>query len=86
MRIRSCPVNALITTSVSDTIIPMNIDPRLLCSDQTTWIENFPFTRMTELPEGEKQPPQFKGILNVENTSQVYGDGVLASRTRQKTT
>lgn len=41
------------------------------------WSENFPFTRVSELPEGEKQPPQFKGVLNAEETRQTYGDGVF---------
>jgi len=41
------------------------------------WSENFPFTRVSELPEGEKQAPQFKGVLNAEGTRSTYGDGVF---------
>lgn len=48
-----------------------------LRSYHAAWIENFPFTRVTELPEGVKQPPKFKGILNAEEARQVYGDGVF---------
>ncbi len=48
-----------------------------LRSYHAAWIENFPFTRVAELPAGEKQPPQFKGILNAEEARQVYGDGVF---------
>ncbi|GAP15220.1 uncharacterized protein, putative amidase [Longilinea arvoryzae] len=48
-----------------------------LRSYHAAWIENFPFTRVTELPESEKQPPQFKGILNAEEARQTYGDGVF---------
>lgn len=41
------------------------------------WSENFPFTRVSELPEGEKLAPQFKGVLNAEETRSTYGDGVF---------
>lgn len=48
-----------------------------LRSYHAAWIENFPFTRVAELPAGEKKPPEFKGILNAEEARQVYGDGVF---------
>ena len=43
-----------------------------------SWMEAFPFTRVAELPQGEKTPPSFRGVLNAEQTRQAYGDGVFA--------
>jgi creatinine amidohydrolase len=44
------------------------------------WSENFPFTRVCELPEGEKLPPAYKGMLNAEQTRAVFGDGVFGGK------
>jgi creatinine amidohydrolase len=41
------------------------------------WMEAFPFTRVAELPEGVKNPPAYQGLLNAEETRQVFGDGVF---------
>jgi len=41
------------------------------------WIEAFPFTRVADLPEGEKAPPYVPGLLGAEEARQVYGDGVF---------
>ena len=46
------------------------------------WMEAFPFTRVTDLPKGEKTPPQPKRMLNSEEMRQVYGDGVFFGRAR----
>ncbi len=48
-----------------------------LKSYHAAWIEAFPFTRVGDLPEGVKQPPSYKGLLNAEQTRQIYGDGVF---------
>lgn len=48
-----------------------------LKSYHAAWIETFPFTRVCELPEGEKTPPAYKGMLNAADTRQVFGDGVF---------
>jgi creatinine amidohydrolase len=48
-----------------------------LKSYHAAWIEAFPFTRVSDLPEGEKTPPSYKGLLNAESTRQVFGDGVF---------
>ncbi len=42
-----------------------------------SWSEAFPFTRVADLPEGEKLPPSYKGLLNAERTREVFGDGVF---------
>jgi creatinine amidohydrolase len=42
-----------------------------------SWLEAFPFTRVADLPQGEKQPPAFTGLLNAKQTRQAYGDGVF---------
>jgi len=39
------------------------------------WLEAFQFTRVGELPEGEKAPPSVPGILGAEATRLVYGNG-----------
>lgn len=41
------------------------------------WIEAFPFVRAGDLPEGQKTPPSYQGILNAEQTRQTFGDGVF---------
>lgn len=41
------------------------------------WIEAFPFVRVAELPQGEKQPPNVPGLLGAREARQVYGDGVF---------
>lgn len=48
-----------------------------LKSYHAAWIEAFPFTRVSDLPEGVKQPPSYKGLLNAEKTREVFGDGVF---------
>jgi creatinine amidohydrolase len=42
-----------------------------------SWMEAFPFTRVAELPEGNKVPPAYQGLLNAEETRAAYGDGVF---------
>lgn len=44
------------------------------------WSEAFPFTRVTELPEGEKIPPAYQGILPAEEFRRVFGDGVFGGK------
>jgi creatinine amidohydrolase len=41
------------------------------------WMEAFPFTRVADLPEGMKTAPEVKGLLNAEQTREIYGDGVF---------
>ncbi|HEX9017667.1 MAG TPA: creatininase family protein [Anaerolineaceae bacterium] len=48
-----------------------------LKSYHAAWIEAFPFTRVSDLPTGEKLPPSYKGLLNAAETRQVFGDGVF---------
>ena len=40
-----------------------------------SWLEAFPFTRVADLPSGEKTPPQIPGLMGAEQSRQVYGDG-----------
>ncbi|MEJ2599951.1 MAG: creatininase family protein [Anaerolineales bacterium] len=42
-----------------------------------SWLEAFPFTRVTELPDGEKQPPHVPGLMGADEARQVYDDGVF---------
>ena len=41
------------------------------------WQEAFSFTRVGDLPAGEKAPPYVPGLLGAEQSRQVYGDGVF---------
>ncbi len=41
------------------------------------WVEAFHFTRVTELPAGEKTPPHIPGLLGAQEARIVYGDGVF---------
>jgi creatinine amidohydrolase len=41
------------------------------------WLESFPFTRVSELPEGTKVPPKVTGLLSADQARIVYGDGVF---------
>jgi creatinine amidohydrolase len=45
-----------------------------------SWSEAFAFTRVSELPEGEKQPPSYRGLLNAEQTRAIFGDGVFGGK------
>jgi creatinine amidohydrolase len=41
------------------------------------WLEAFPFTRVAELPPGEKVPPRIPYLLNAEEFRALFGDGVF---------
>ncbi len=47
-----------------------------LKSYHAAWIEAFPFTRVSELPSDQKQPPVSPGLLGAEATRNTYGNGV----------
>ncbi len=44
------------------------------------WIEAFPFTRVTDLPNGEKTPKNVPGLINAEEAKIIYGDGVFGGK------
>jgi len=48
-----------------------------LKSYHAAWIEAFPFTRVGEVPAGEKQPPETPSLLGATGTRKLYGDGVF---------
>jgi creatinine amidohydrolase len=39
------------------------------------WLEAFPFTMVSDLPDEEKTPPLIKGLLNASETRKLFGDG-----------
>jgi creatinine amidohydrolase len=41
------------------------------------WMEAFPFVRVCEVPNQNKVPPAYQGILNAEEARQIFGDGVF---------
>jgi len=44
------------------------------------WLEAFPFTRVAELPDGEKVPPHIPGLLGADEARKIYGDGVFGGK------
>ena len=48
-----------------------------LRSYHAAWIEAFPFTRVGDLPEGEKIPPRIPGLINAKVARELYEDGVF---------
>jgi creatinine amidohydrolase len=45
-----------------------------------SWLEAFPFTKISELPDGEKVPPYVPGLLGSEEAREIYGDGVFGGK------
>ena len=43
--------------------------------NHANWLEAFPFTIVSELPEISKLPPSVPGIMNAKTAREVYGDG-----------
>lgn len=41
------------------------------------WIEAFSFSKVGQLPEGDKAPPAYQGVLGADEFKQVFGDGVF---------
>lgn len=48
-----------------------------LRSYHAAWIEAFPFTRVGDLPDGEKTPPRIPGLINAKQARELYQDGVF---------
>src|SRR4030043_187441 len=48
-----------------------------LRSYHAAWIEAFPFTRVGEIPDGEKIPPRIPGLVNAKVARDLYQDGVF---------
>ncbi len=40
-----------------------------------SWVEAFTFTRVCDLPKGEKIPPVVPGLTGAKQTREIYGDG-----------
>jgi len=48
--------------------------------EHASWMEAFYFTRVADLPAGEKQPVRVVGMLNAAETRAAYGDGVFGGK------
>lgn len=48
-----------------------------LRSYHAAWIEAFSFTRVGDLPDGEKIPPRIPGLVNAKMARELYQDGVF---------
>jgi len=55
-------------------IVAMNHGLR---SFHAAWIEAFPFTRVGDLPDGEKIQPRIPGLINARLARELYQDGVF---------
>ena len=51
-----------------------------LAPEHANWMEAFPFTRVADLPVGEKLGVSFTGILNAAETKAKYGDGSFGGK------
>jgi creatinine amidohydrolase len=40
-----------------------------------SWLEAFPFTKVAEFPQENKQPPHYQGLLSADTTRSIFGDG-----------
>jgi creatinine amidohydrolase len=49
--------------------------------NHANWLEAFPFNIVSDLPEGEKTPPQVTSdIMNAQTARDVYGDGSFGGK------
>ena len=51
-----------------------------LAPEHASWMEAFPFTRVADLPAGEKPGVSFTGVLNAAETRAKYGDGSFGGK------
>ncbi len=51
-----------------------------LAPEHASWMEAFPFTRVADLPVGEKPDVSFTGVLNAVETRAKYGDGSFGGK------
>jgi creatinine amidohydrolase len=51
-----------------------------LAPEHASWMEAFPFTRVADLPVGEKPGVTFTGVLNAAETRAKYGDGSFGGK------
>jgi creatinine amidohydrolase len=64
--------------SVEELAVRHNIKP-----GHANWLEAFPFTIVSELPEGGKNPPRVPSdLMDAKTTREVYGDGSFGGRYR----
>ena len=64
--------------SVEEVAIRHNIKP-----SHANWLEAFPFTIVSDLPEGEKTPPRVpSAVMDAQTGRAVYGDGSFGGRYR----
>jgi creatinine amidohydrolase len=56
--------------SVEEVALKYNMKPA-----HANWLEAFPFTIVSDLPETPKTPPYVPGIMSAKTSREVYGDG-----------
>ncbi|MFH1524019.1 MAG: creatininase family protein [Chloroflexota bacterium] len=66
------------THSIEEIAIRHDIKP-----NHANWLEAFPFTIVSELPEGEKVPPVVPAdVIDAQTAREVYGDGSFGGKYR----
>ncbi len=64
--------------SIEEVAIRHNIKP-----DHANWLEAFSFTIVSDLPEGEKVPPEVPSdVMDAKTARKIYGDGSFGDRYR----
>jgi len=56
--------------SVQDVALAHTLKP-----SHANWLEAFPFTRVGDIPQGEKAPPFVPGLMSAQEARQAFGDG-----------
>lgn len=51
-----------------------------LSRQHASWMEAFPFTKVADLPQGEKPDVHVKGLQSAEESRTAYGDGVFGGQ------
>lgn len=59
-----------VSHSVEQVAVSHNLKPA-----HANWLEAFPFTKVTELPQEKKLPPHYQGLLGAKKMREVFGDG-----------
>lgn len=64
-----------VSHSVEQVALKHNIKPA-----HANWLEAFPFTKVTELPDETKLPPHYQGVLGAKKMREVFGDGSFGGK------
>jgi len=63
------------SNSVSAVAMKYGLEP-----EHANWLEAFPFTKVTDLPQSEKTPVHAKGLMSAAESREAYGDGAFGGK------